>query len=43
MCVPGDMFGPAQGPFLRLAFANLETALVGDLVERLAASHHGTP
>jgi len=43
MCVPGDMFGPAQGPFLRLAFANLETARVRDLVDRLADSQHGAP
>ena len=43
MCVPGDMFGPEQGPYLRLAFANLETERVRDLVDRLAESQHGAP
>ena len=38
LCVPGDMFGPEQGPYLRLAFANLDTERVPELVERLAES-----
>ena len=38
LCVPGDMFGPGQEPYLRLAFANVEAGIMPDVVRRLVAS-----
>ncbi len=35
-CMPGSMFGPDQDRMLRFAFANVETALTGDIAARLA-------
>ena len=35
---PGTMFGPAQEPYLRFAFANLDSAYMPELAARLAAS-----
>jgi aspartate/methionine/tyrosine aminotransferase len=37
LCLPGSMFGPAQDDFLRLAFANVEAAVMPEIAERLAA------
>lgn len=37
LCLPGSMFGPAQDEFLRLAFANVEAAVMPEIAERLAA------
>lgn len=38
LCVPGEMFGPGQEPYLRFAFANLEADRIPMLVERLVES-----
>ncbi|MSP50147.1 MAG: aminotransferase [Alphaproteobacteria bacterium] len=38
LCVPGAMFGPDQQCYLRLAFANVATELVPEMVGRLKAS-----
>jgi hypothetical protein len=38
LCLPGTMFGPEQEPFLRLAFANVETDQMAEIARRLAAS-----
>ena len=38
LCLPGSMFGPGQERYLRLAFANIEAALMGDAAHRLKAS-----
>jgi len=38
LCLPGNMFGPAQDRYLRLAFANLDAERMGEVVGRLAAS-----
>jgi aspartate/methionine/tyrosine aminotransferase len=38
ICLAGEMFGPDQQPFLRLAFANLDDEMIPELVRRLAAS-----
>lgn len=38
LCLPGSNFGPDQEDYLRLAFANLEEAQIGVLIERLLAS-----
>ncbi len=38
LCVPGAMFGPGQEDYLRLAFANVETELMREMVRRLRAS-----
>ncbi len=38
LCVPGAMFGPGQEGYLRLAFANVETDLMPEMVQRLKAS-----
>ena len=38
LCVPGAMFGPGQDDFLRLAFANVPTATMPEMVRRLKAS-----
>ena len=38
LCLPGSMFGPGQDAYLRLAFANLESASIPALLERLQAS-----
>jgi hypothetical protein len=35
------MFGPGQDQFLRLAFANVEAALMPDVVARLIESQNG--
>lgn len=35
LALTGDMFGPSQERFLRLAFGNLDAAQVGELVTRL--------
>ena len=37
LCLPGSMFGPAQDDFLRLAFANVEAAVMPEIAARLAA------
>ena len=38
LALPGGMFGPGQGRYLRLAFANLPSAAFPDLVQRLQES-----
>ena len=38
LCVPGAMFGPDQESYLRLAFANVATELMPEMVRRLQAS-----
>ena len=38
LCLAGEMFGPGQEGFLRLAFANLDDDLIPELVARLAAA-----
>ena len=38
LCLPGSTFGPGQEDYLRVAFANLETAQIGTLLERLVDS-----
>lgn len=38
LCVPGAMFGPGQESYLRLAFANVATELMPEMVRRLKAS-----
>jgi aspartate/methionine/tyrosine aminotransferase len=35
LCLPGSMFGPGQEDYLRLAFANVDGALMQPVVERL--------
>ena len=37
LSLAGEMFGPGQEPYLRLAFANLDDELIPELVARLAA------
>jgi aspartate/methionine/tyrosine aminotransferase len=37
LCLPGSMFGAQQDDFLRLAFANVDAAVMPDIAERLAA------
>jgi aspartate/methionine/tyrosine aminotransferase len=37
LCLPGTMFGPGQGSYLRFAFANVADAALADLTTRLAA------
>ncbi|MFQ5957826.1 MAG: aminotransferase [Alphaproteobacteria bacterium] len=39
LCLPGSMFGAAQEPYLRLAFANVDAELMPEIARRLAASH----
>jgi hypothetical protein len=38
LCLPGSMFGPGQEDYLRLAFANVDAALMPQVVERLVES-----
>ncbi len=38
LALAGEMFGPGQEPYLRLAFANLDEGRIPELVERLAAA-----
>jgi aspartate/methionine/tyrosine aminotransferase len=38
LCLPGSMFGPHQDRFLRLAFANVDAALMPQVAERLIES-----
>lgn len=38
LCLPGSFFGPDQEDYLRLAFANVESQRVEELVERLVGS-----
>jgi aspartate/methionine/tyrosine aminotransferase len=38
LCVPGTMFGPGQESYLRLAFANVATEVMPEMVRRLEAS-----
>ncbi len=38
LCLPGTMFGSGQERYLRLAFANMETERMPEIVDRLAAS-----
>jgi len=40
-CLPGEIFGPGQNAYLRLAFANLAEARIPELARRLAASAPG--
>jgi aspartate/methionine/tyrosine aminotransferase len=35
LCLPGSMFGPDQERYLRLAFANVESHMMPDVVDRL--------
>ncbi|MEO8408574.1 MAG: aminotransferase class I/II-fold pyridoxal phosphate-dependent enzyme [Oxalobacteraceae bacterium] len=35
LCLPGTMFGPGQQRFLRVAFANLDTAQISEFGRRL--------
>ncbi len=41
LCVPGAMFGPGQEGYLRLAFANVGTELMPELVRRLKEASLG--
>lgn len=36
LCLPGSMFGPGQEDFLRVAFANVDAAVMPAIAERLA-------
>jgi len=38
LCLPGTMFGAGEEPYLRLAFANLDKALMPEVGRRLLAS-----
>lgn len=38
LCLPGTMFGPGQERYLRLAFANVEAGMMGEVVDRLIES-----
>jgi aspartate/methionine/tyrosine aminotransferase len=38
LCLPGSYFGPAQEGFLRIAFANVDAAAIGELPSRLAGA-----
>jgi aspartate/methionine/tyrosine aminotransferase len=38
LCLPGSFFGPGQEDYLRLAFANVESDRIPELVERLLRS-----
>lgn len=38
LCLPGSMFGPAQEDYLRIAFANVDAAIMEPLVDRLLAT-----
>ena len=38
LCLPGTMFGAGEEPYLRLAFANLDKALIPEVGRRLLAS-----
>lgn len=41
LALPGSMFGPGQEQHLRLAFANVDAAVMPDVVARLIESQHG--
>jgi aspartate/methionine/tyrosine aminotransferase len=41
LCLPGSMFGPGQESYLRLAFANVEAEVMGEIAERLIESQLG--
>jgi aspartate/methionine/tyrosine aminotransferase len=41
LCLPGSYFGPQQEDYLRFAFANLESAKIQELVDRLLESQTG--
>lgn len=41
LALPGSMFGPGQDQYLRLAFANVDAALMPDVVARLIESQTG--
>jgi aspartate/methionine/tyrosine aminotransferase len=41
LCLPGSMFGPGQESYLRLAFANVEAEVMGEIAERLIESQAG--
>jgi aspartate/methionine/tyrosine aminotransferase len=41
LALPGSMFGPGQEQYLRLAFANVDAALMPDVVARLIESQSG--
>lgn len=38
LCLPGSMFGPGQEDYLRIAFANVDAAVMEPLVDRLVAT-----
>ncbi|MFO0990782.1 MAG: aminotransferase [Hyphomicrobiales bacterium] len=38
LCLPGSMFGPGQEHYLRLAFANVDAAVMPQVAERLVES-----
>lgn len=38
LCLPGSVFGPAQDPYLRFAFANVGAEVMPQVAERLVAS-----
>jgi aspartate/methionine/tyrosine aminotransferase len=38
LCLPGSYFGPGQEGFVRIAFANVDRATIGQLPARLAAT-----
>ncbi len=40
LCLPGIMFGPGQEDYLRFAFANVDSALMQPLVDRLIEAQH---
>jgi aspartate/methionine/tyrosine aminotransferase len=42
LALPGSMFGPGQDQYLRLAFANVDAAVMPEVVARLIESQGGT-
>jgi aspartate/methionine/tyrosine aminotransferase len=42
LCLPGSYFGPRQHGFLRVAFANVDTASIADIPARLAVEYPGS-
>ena len=38
LCLPGSCFGPGQDDYLRVAFANVDTAALAELADRFAGA-----
>jgi aspartate/methionine/tyrosine aminotransferase len=38
LCLPGSYFGPGQDDYLRVAFANVDTAALAELPDRFAGA-----